>query len=38
MSAGVPENSDVYMDIAIDETPIGRIVLKLYDDVTPKTA
>ncbi|KAG0215953.1 Multifunctional pyrimidine synthesis protein CAD [Mortierella sp. GBA30] len=30
--------SNVYFDIAIDGTPSGRIVFKLFDDVVPKTA
>lgn len=31
MSAGIPQNSNVYFDITIDETPVGRIVFRLYD-------
>ncbi len=27
----------VYMDIAIDREPAGRIIIKLFDDVVPKT-
>ncbi|KAL7413309.1 cyclophilin A [Mrakia frigida] len=30
--------ADVYFDIAINGSPAGRIVFKLYDDVTPKCA
>ncbi|KAF8338665.1 cyclophilin [Amanita rubescens] len=30
--------SNVFFDIAIDGTPSGRIVFKLYDDVVPRTA
>lgn len=29
---------DVYLDIAIDGTPVGKIILSLYDQITPKTA
>src|SRR5882762_10979404 len=28
----------VQFDIAIDSRPVGRMVFKLYDDMTPKTA
>ena len=27
-----------YMDVAIGETPAGRIVIELFDNVVPKTA
>ncbi|KAF9962176.1 Multifunctional pyrimidine synthesis protein CAD [Mortierella alpina] len=30
--------ANVFFDIAIDGTEVGRIVFKLYDDVVPKTA
>ncbi|KAI9308535.1 cyclophilin [Cunninghamella echinulata] len=30
--------SNVFFDIAINGSPAGRIVFKLYDDVVPKTA
>ncbi|KAG9121569.1 Multifunctional pyrimidine synthesis protein CAD [Ceratobasidium sp. 392] len=30
--------SNVFFDINIGDTPAGRIVFKLYDDVVPKTA
>jgi len=30
--------SNVFFDVAINQTPSGRIVFKLYDDVVPKTA
>lgn len=32
------ENGNVYMDIDIDNKHQGRIIIKLYDDVVPKTA
>ncbi|KIY64853.1 hypothetical protein CYLTODRAFT_412995 [Cylindrobasidium torrendii FP15055 ss-10] len=33
-----PQNSNVFFDISIDSRPAGRMVFRLYDDVTPKTA
>jgi len=30
--------ANVFFDIAIDSRPVGRMVFKLYDDMTPKTA
>jgi len=30
--------SNVYFDISIGDSPAGRVVFKLYDDVVPKTA
>ncbi|KAG6877647.1 cyclophilin peptidyl-prolyl cis-trans isomerase Cyp2 [Termitomyces sp. T32_za158] len=30
--------SNVFFDISINDAPAGRIVMKLYDDVVPKTA
>lgn len=31
-------NENVYFDVSVDGTSLGRIVFKLYDDVVPKTA
>ncbi|KAI0254453.1 allergen [Lactifluus subvellereus] len=31
-------NRDVYFDISIDGKSVGRVVFKLYDDITPVTA
>lgn len=33
-----PGRPRVYLDIAVDATPVGRIICELYSDVVPKTA